>query len=87
MKQNTPRINIWSPRMIRYQLRMKGILPKDIAQAHGWSAQLVTATIRGARQGRKPRQAVADALGIPVTEIWPDALLPLRERKRLRSAS
>ena len=87
MKQNTPAKKAWSPRQIRAQLILRAMLPKDVGANVGLSQQAITATIRGDREGVKPRQAIADALGVPVTDIWPDALLPFRERRRLRCAS
>jgi len=91
MKQNTPRRNSkrngWTPQEIRAQMVLKGVTPNEIAQANDLSRQSITATIAGTRRGLKTRQAVASALGVQVDVIWPDALLPLKERRRLRRAS
>ena len=91
MKQNTPKrngkCNGWTPQEIRAQMLLKGITPNEIAQAKELSRQSVTATIAGTRRGLKTRQAVAEALAVQVEIIWPDALLPLKERRRLRTAS
>lgn len=73
--------------MIRSQLVLRGITQQDVAKAAGLTQQSIAMAIRGVRQGLKARQAVAHALGVPVETIWPDALLPLRDRRRLRSAS
>lgn len=66
---------------------LRGVTPNEIAQAKDLSRQSVTATIAGTRRGLKTRQAVAEALAVQVETIWPDALLPLKERRRLRTAS
>lgn len=87
MKKHTTSRNGWTPQKIRAQLVLKGITPNDIAQENELSRQSITATIAGTRKGLKTRQAVAMALGVQVETIWPDALLPLTERRRLRSAS
>lgn len=89
MKQITPKRNAkgWTSREIRAQLVLLGITQLDIAKAEGLTQQAIGMAIQGARQGLKARKAVAKALGKPVEEIWPDALLPVRERRRLRCAS
>lgn len=94
MKQDTPHPEAttaqvqagWSVRKLRAQLRVHGTSAWRIAKIHGLSAQGVSQTVRGERQGLRTRQIIAQELGVEVTVIWPDALLPLRER-RLRRAS
>lgn len=92
-KQNTPRPCDapaqagWSVWKIKAQLRERGINSVQIAAVSGLSHQGIRMTIRGLRCGIATRQAIAQALGVEVTTIWPDALLPLRERRRMRAAS
>lgn len=66
---------------------MAGLDSASIAKGSGLSQQAISYAVRGIRQGLRARQAIADALNISVTEIWPDALLPLKERRLLRDAS
>ena len=91
MKQNTPPTKQksigWNPRQIRVAMLMAGVDSASIGKASGMSHAAISYTWRGLRQGLRARQAIADALHIPVTEIWPDALLPVRERRLLRMAS
>lgn len=77
----------WSVRKLRAQLRKHGLDSVQIAARSGLSHSGVRMAIRGQRSGIATRQAIAQALGVEVTTIWPDALLPLSERRRLRTAS
>jgi lambda repressor-like predicted transcriptional regulator len=90
MKQKSvpriPRKSGWSPNQIKAALILADIEPSEIAKTSGMSHQAILAAVRGDRCGSRSRQAIANALGILVTTIWPDALLPMRER-RLRKAS
>jgi lambda repressor-like predicted transcriptional regulator len=89
MKQNTPLHNGksgWDPRQIKARMVLLGVTAAQVAQANGFSSQGVRLTIRGERRGLPIRKAIAQALGEDVQTIWPDALLPLRER-RLHRAS
>ena len=82
--QETPQS--WSPEKIKDAIEKAGHSQRSIAERHGMTAQAIWQTIHGFTAGRLARQAVAESIGLPVTEIWPDALRPLRVR-RLRSAS
>ena len=77
----------WSSRKLRAQLRAHGVTAQQIADSCGLSYCGVRFTILGSRKGLRTRQAIAQALGVAVTTIWPDALLPLRERRGLRRVS
>lgn len=76
----------WSVRKLKAQMRSRGVTARQVADRHAISHQGVRLTIRGLREGLVTRQAIAQELGVDVTQIWPDALLPVRER-RLRKAS
>lgn len=67
-------------------MRVHRVTARLIAERHGIHHSAVRLTVRGLRQGLAVRQAIAQELGVDVIQIWPDALLPLRER-RLRMAS
>jgi lambda repressor-like predicted transcriptional regulator len=87
MKQNTPNRKEWSPQKIHSQLVLRGLTHLDVATAAGMTRAVISMTIQGDRKGLRARQAIAQALGKPVETIWPDALLPLKERRRRRNAS
>jgi len=90
MKENTTTHNpapvAWTAEQIKSAIEQAGLSQRLIAERHGLTPQAIGQTIQGATAGRLARMAIAESLGLQVTEIWPDALLPLRER-RLRSAS
>ena len=90
MKQNTSthgkRRAPWTTLEIKIAMLKAGVTPKSIGAASGLTPQAISHAVHQTRSGRRARVAVAQALGVEVTKIWPDALLPLRER-RLRKAS
>lgn len=94
MKQNNPTSNPtpaalcagWSARKLKAQLRSRGLSPAVIAAQAGITQQAVRLTIRGERKGLQVRQAIAQALGVDVQVIWPDALLTPRERRLLMAS-
>jgi len=90
MKQNTPPLKQkstgWNPRQIRVAMVMAGLDTASIAKAAGMSQPAISYAVRGLRQGLRARQAIADALKVSITTIWPDALLPVKERRLLRAS-
>lgn len=94
MKQNTPAPNSdpalalagWSTRKLKAELRRHRVTARMIADRRGLTEQGVRLTIRGLRTGLTVRQAIAQELGVDVTQIWPDALLSLRQRRLLRAS-
>jgi transcriptional regulator with XRE-family HTH domain len=65
-------------RYIRALLVLHNINQSELARNIGISQTLVNAVITGRRRGvkrkgRVVRQAVADALGLKIEELWPDA--------------
>ena len=63
-----------------------GVTPKSIGASSGLTPQAISLAVHGHRRGRLARLAIAEALGKDVTEIWPDALLPMRERRLLTAS-
>ena len=74
------KINKKGPRYISALLLIHGIRQDEIAVAAGVSKPLVSLVVTRKRGGTKKhgpkirlvRQAVADALGMTVDELWPD---------------
>lgn len=90
MKENTTQpsepLQPWGSEKIKAAIEEAGLSQRGIAEAHGMTPQAIWQTVHSVTTGRLARQAIAASLGRDVTEIWPDALRPLRER-RLRKAS
>lgn len=63
----------WTEPEIRAAMALKRVSRKNIAEASGLTGAAISNAITGTRQGLSARKAVADALGVPVTVIWPDA--------------
>lgn len=76
----------WTSEQIVAAIKAARLSNRAIAELHGMTPQAIGQTIHGVTRGRLARRAIAESLGLQVTDIWPDALLPLRER-RLRNAS
>ena len=57
---------------IKIELMKKGIMGKDIAKVLGVSPSLVSKVIVGKRKNPKVRQALAEIVGVPVEELWPE---------------
>ena len=74
------KINKKGPRYISALLMIHGVRQDEIADKVGVSRPLVSQVVTRKRGGTKKhgpkirlvRQAVADALGLPVEELWPD---------------
>jgi transcriptional regulator with XRE-family HTH domain len=81
MKENQiTKINKKGSRYISALLLLHGIRQDDIAERIGVSKPLVSLVVTRKRGGTKKygpkvvlvRQAVAEAIGMPVEELWPD---------------
>lgn len=57
---------------IKSKLRQHGVKQKHIAISLGVSAQAVNQVVLGSRFTFRIKKAIADAIGKPVSEIWPD---------------
>ena len=90
MKENTTSSGedpaAWTTDQIRKAIKDAGLSQRAIAERCGMTPQAIGQTVQGVTQGRLARRAIAECLGLQATDIWPDADLPLRER-RLRTAS
>lgn len=73
----------WDPSRIRQALESAGFSPVSLAQSQGLTPEAVRYAILGTRRGLLARTIVANAIGVRVDEIWPDALL----RPKFRRAS
>ena len=60
------------PNEIKSQLVLRGVTATAIARSLGLARPNVTATISGKRRTARIRQAIADAIGRPVSEVFPD---------------
>lgn len=65
----------WGPKKIRVELLKAGVSQKAIADAAGVTRQTVYKVIEGVTVSDRVRQAIADALGRDVAEIWPATYL------------
>lgn len=63
----------WHAEEIKARLRMRGTSLSEIANELGISAPVVSVTIRYSnRRSRRVENAVAKAIGVEPSEIWPD---------------
>jgi transcriptional regulator with XRE-family HTH domain len=60
-----------SPLERKSKLILGQILQRDIAEKLGLSEIQVSAVVRGERRSARVEQAVADAIGMPVEEVFP----------------
>lgn len=54
-------------------MAMAGVRQADIARANGIKLSEVCAVVQNRRRTPRTRAAIAEAIGKPVAEIWPDA--------------
>ena len=59
-------------RKIRSLMALHGVTNVKIAEHEGVSAVYVSYVINSRRTGYRIRQAVANAVGTPVEQLWPD---------------
>ncbi|MGV0961836.1 MAG: helix-turn-helix domain-containing protein [Limnohabitans sp.] len=64
---------------ITYLIKQSGHTVTQIAKYIGIKQPTVTQVIYGIRATPKVRKAIADAIGKPVSEIWPDNKTPPKE--------
>jgi lambda repressor-like predicted transcriptional regulator len=60
-----------NPLEIKIELLKAGISIRQLARQEGVSHTAMSYTIHGVNKGRKLREAVAQAIGKSVEEIWP----------------
>ncbi len=59
-------------RNIRATMMKHGVMLKEIAAQQAVTESYVTFVVTGRRVGHRIRRAIAEACGVPVTELWPD---------------
>jgi lambda repressor-like predicted transcriptional regulator len=57
---------------IKIRLLEKGITGAEIARRVGVTRVAIYLTISGEVKSQRLRKAIADALGVPVSELWPN---------------
>ncbi|MGE5608120.1 MAG: helix-turn-helix domain-containing protein [Bacillota bacterium] len=62
----------WDPWRIRARLHALKITIVSIAKPLGVTPEAVTMVVHNHRRTPYIRQAVADAMGVKVTEVWPE---------------
>lgn len=62
----------WTPNQIRARMVLLGITVVSVAKPLLVCPEAVTMVIHNKRRSPYIRQAIADAIGVPVTEIWPE---------------
>jgi len=58
---------------IKVKLLRQGLTQRDVARTIGCHYQGVVNVIRGDRDTAYIRQGIADILGVPVDELWPES--------------
>jgi len=66
-------------RLIRAEMVRKGVLNSEIAREEDVSPAYVYYVLAGKRQGYRIRAAIAEKVGKPVEELWPDT--PVKYRR------
>jgi transcriptional regulator with XRE-family HTH domain len=74
--------DIKKKRYIRSLLILQGIEIADIAADVGVTPTMVGNTIAGKRKSIRVRKAVAEALGVPITDLWPEENGKISQRRR-----
>lgn len=61
-----------STREIKALMILKGITSVDIARKTGVSATWISLVLNGRKPSKRIRKAIAQAVGKPVEELWPN---------------
>ena len=61
-----------TPQQIRASLILAGITGKKIAESVGMSPQAVSLAIYGKYKNPRIKKAIAEAVGRPYEDVWPD---------------
>ncbi len=61
-----------TPTEIKIELLKAGINQNQIAKKLGVVPTLVSQVVHGVRPVKRVRQAIADAVGKPIEELWPE---------------
>jgi DNA-binding XRE family transcriptional regulator len=65
---------------LRIAMWQKGITGAEVGRRIGVHRVTVHQTIRGKAKGLRVRIALAEAVGLPITDIWPDETRHLSNR-------
>lgn len=58
------------PKRLHHELKIRGISQKELAARIGVSPQAISAVVCGTKNICRIRQAIADALGLPVDAVF-----------------
>lgn len=61
-----------STRQIKALMVLRGVKSKDIAHETGVTETWVSLVLNGRRKSPRIRKAIANAVGIPVEDLWPN---------------
>lgn len=65
-------VHMMTPNEIRAALLIKGVKVNDIAKSLNLSHSNVSVVISGGRPNHKVRQAIANAVGKSISDLWPE---------------
>jgi Ner family transcriptional regulator len=65
-----------TPYRLKQKLKKHGISQFDIARQLGLTRQAVNHVVLGRRKSQRVRKAIAEALGLQISDIWPDKKTP-----------
>jgi lambda repressor-like predicted transcriptional regulator len=68
------------PELIKAHMRMKGVTPAILADRLGRSRPCITQVISAKSKTPEIQQAIAEVLGLPVSEIWPGQVRLRRQK-------
>ncbi|MDR1063635.1 MAG: helix-turn-helix domain-containing protein [Azoarcus sp.] len=68
------------PELIKAHMRMKGVTPSVLADQLGRSRSCITQVIAAKTKTPEIQQAIANVIGLPVSEIWPGQVRLRREK-------
>jgi len=57
---------------VKYRMQVARVRQKDIAVFLGVSPQAINQVVNGFRSTRRIRNAISAAVGLPVSELWPE---------------
>jgi len=61
-----------TPIEIKIELLKAGVRQNQIAKKFGFTTSLVNQVVQGIRPARHVREAIAEAIGKPIEELWPE---------------
>lgn len=73
------------PEEIKAAMRMKGVTPAMLCDELGVAASSVSQTISGHIKSARIQSRIAEIIGKPVTEIWPNQVKLRRSRSQINA--